>query len=113
MLICWPGMLSSVKRAATSETRWAPLVTTTYWTTTRMKNTTRPTTKLPPTAKEPTAPITSPAFASVRISRVAATLSDSRKSVAMSSSEGKVENSTGTRHVERQQQDHQREARSS
>ena len=47
MLICWPGMESSVKRAATSDTRWAPLVTTTYCTTTRMKNTTRPTTKLP------------------------------------------------------------------
>ncbi len=30
MLICWPGILSSVKRAATSDTRWAPLVTTTY-----------------------------------------------------------------------------------
>ncbi|EDT37165.1 hypothetical protein BamMEX5DRAFT_7057 [Burkholderia ambifaria MEX-5] len=42
MLICWPGIASSTKRAATSDTRWAPLVTTTYWTTTRMKNTISP-----------------------------------------------------------------------
>jgi hypothetical protein len=42
--ICLPGMLSRVKRAATSATRWAPLVTTTYCTTIRMRNTIRPTT---------------------------------------------------------------------
>ena len=42
MLICCPGMLSRVKRAATSETRCAPLVTTTYWTTIRMRKTIRP-----------------------------------------------------------------------
>ena len=42
MLICWPGMLSSVKRAATSETRCAPLVTTTYCTTIRIRKTIRP-----------------------------------------------------------------------
>ena len=95
MLICWPGMESSTNRAATSDTRWAPEVTTTYWTTTRMKKTTRPTTKLPCTANVPIAAITSPALASVRISRVAATFSDSRKRVATSSSDGKVENSTG------------------
>jgi hypothetical protein len=78
MDICWPGTESSTKRAATSETRCAPEVTTTYWTTTRMKNTTRPMTKLPWTAKAPMASITSPAWASVRMSRVAATLSASR-----------------------------------
>ena len=42
MLICLPGMLSSVKRAATSATRCAPLVTTTYCTTISMMNTIRP-----------------------------------------------------------------------
>ena len=47
MLICWPGTESRTKRAATSETLWAPDVTTTYWTTTRMKKTTKPMTKLP------------------------------------------------------------------
>ena len=107
MLICWPGIESSTKRAATSETRCAPEVTTTYWTTTRMKKTTRPMTKLPCTAKAPIESITSPAWASVRISRVAATLSDSRNRVATSSSEGKVENSTGLLHIEGQQQDRQ------
>ncbi len=60
-----------------------------------MKNTTSPITKLPCTAKPPIALITSPAWASVRISRVAATFSDSRNRVATSSSDGKVENSTG------------------
>jgi hypothetical protein len=43
MLICLPGIESSVKRAATSATRCAPEVTTTYCTTTRMMKTTTPT----------------------------------------------------------------------
>ena len=42
-------MASRVKRAATSATRPAPLVMTTNWITTRIRNTTRPTTTLPPT----------------------------------------------------------------
>jgi hypothetical protein len=41
------------------------------------------------------APITLPALASERISRVAAMLSASRNRVAIRSSDGKVENSTG------------------
>ena len=44
MLICLPGMLSSVKRADTSATRCAPLVTTTYCTTIRIRKTMKPTT---------------------------------------------------------------------
>ena len=53
--ICLPGIASSVKRAATSATRPAPLVITTNWMTTRIMNTTRPTTTLPPTTKLPKA----------------------------------------------------------
>ena len=39
----WTIGLSRVKRAATSATRCAPLVTTTYCTTTRIRKTTAPT----------------------------------------------------------------------
>ncbi len=78
MLICCPGIESSVNLAATSDTRCAPLVTTTYCTTTRIENTTNPITKLPCTAKAPIELMTSPASAPVRIKRVAATFSDRR-----------------------------------
>lgn len=57
--------------------------------------TTSPTTKLPCTAKLPMELITAPASAPVRIRRVAATLSERRKSVAIKSNDGKVEKSTG------------------
>ena len=43
MAICLPGMASSVKRAATSATRPAPLVMTTKLMITRMAKTTMPT----------------------------------------------------------------------
>ena len=42
--ICLPGIASSVKRAATSATRPAPLVMTMNWMTKRMRKMTRPTT---------------------------------------------------------------------
>ncbi len=42
MLICLPGMESSVKRAATSATRCAPFVTTTNCTMMSTMNTMRP-----------------------------------------------------------------------
>ena len=59
-----------------------------------------PTTKLPPTTNWPNAMITCPAaptpsWPCMRISRVEATLSDSRSSVSTSSSDGNTENSTG------------------
>ena len=51
MAICLPGIPSRVNRAATSATRPAPLVITTNWITTMMRNTTRPTTTEPPITK--------------------------------------------------------------
>ena len=51
MAICLPGMASRVKRAPTSATRPAPLVTTTNWMTTRIEKTMIPTTSEPPMTK--------------------------------------------------------------
>ena len=97
MLICLPGMASRVNRAATSLTRPAPLVMTTYWITTRIRKTTMPTTVLPPTTTLPKALMTSPAWALRRMSRAAETLSPSRKRVAIRSSDGNELNSSGSR----------------
>src|SRR5271170_4432352 len=74
MAICLPGMASSVKRAPTSATRPAPLVTTTNWITTRIRKITRPTTTLPLTTNCPKAFTTLPASPVVRIRRVTDTL---------------------------------------
>ena len=90
MAICLPGMASRVKRAPTSATREAPLVTTTNWMTTRIRNTTSPTTTEPPTTNEPNDWITPPAEPVVRISRVDDTLRARRNRVAISSSDGKA-----------------------
>ena len=97
MLICLPGMASRVNRAATSLTRPAPLVMTTYWITTRIRKTTMPTIVLPPTTTLPKALMTSPAWALRRTSRAAETLSPRRKSVAIRSSGGNELNSSGSR----------------
>lgn len=98
--ICLPGIESRVKRAATSEMRSAPLVITTKFTITRIRKMIAPTMKSPPIANRPNAAITAPAACSpcppwVRISRVEATLSDSRNSVTNSSSAGNDEKSVG------------------
>ncbi len=53
MLICLPGMASSVKRAATSEMRSMPLVMTMNWMTMMMRKMMRPTTICPPTTNWP------------------------------------------------------------
>ncbi len=93
-------MASSVKRAVTSETRPAPLVTTTKLMMTRMVKTTRPIAKLPPRTNSPKASMTWPA-ASVpspprsRITRVEATFNASRNKVASSKTVGKAAKSTG------------------
>ena len=98
--ICLPGMASRWKRAATSAMRPEPLVMTTKFTITRIVKTMMPMTKLPPITKLPKAWITWPA-ASVpscpraRMSRVEARLSASRSMVAISSTVGKAENSSG------------------
>jgi hypothetical protein len=98
--ICLPGMASRVKRAATSAIRPEPLVITTKFTITRIENTMMPMTKLPPITKWPKAWITWPA-ASVpscplaRIRRVDARFRASRNMVAISSTVGKEENSSG------------------
>jgi len=55
---------------------------------------------LPPTTKEPKESMTAPACAWSRISRVAEMFSASRKSVAMSRSDGKTENSSGSGDVD-------------
>src|SRR5579883_1001105 len=96
MLICLPGMASSVKRAATSATRPAPLVMTTNWITISTRNITRPMTMLPPTTNWPKDCMTSPAKPCIRIRRVAATLMPRRNSVSTSSNDGKTENCNGS-----------------
>ena len=100
MAICLPGMASSVKRAATSATRPAPLVITTKLMMTRIAKTTIPTAKLPPTRKCPKASITcpaepGPACPSSKTTRVDATLSDKRSNVVISKTVGKTEKSSG------------------
>ncbi len=98
--ICLPGMASRWKRAATSAMRPEPLVMTTKFTITRIVKTMMPMTKLPPITKLPKAWITWPA-ASVpscpraRMRRVEARLSANRSMVAIRSTVGKAENSSG------------------
>ncbi len=105
MAICLPGMASRVKRAATSLMRVAPLVTTTNCTITRMMKMTTPTNSESPATKSPKARMTCPATwaassgvdaSAVRMSRVLATLSTRRKSVAASSRLGKTLKSRGS-----------------
>ncbi len=88
--ICLPGSASSVKRAATSATRSAPLEITMNCTSVRITKITAPTTRLPATTNPPKAWITSPALALSRMRRVADTSSATRNSVVSSSSVGKV-----------------------
>ena len=61
MAICLPGIASKVKRAPTSATRSAPLVTTTNWMMIRIRKMTRPTMIEPPMTKWPNASTTEPA----------------------------------------------------
>ena len=96
MAICLPGMASKVKRAATSDTRSAPLVMTISWTSTMMKKITKPTTTLPPVTSWPKFLMTTPGSPVVRIIRVLDTFIPSRNRVVMSSREGKMENSSAS-----------------
>ncbi len=104
--ICLPGMASKVNRAATSLIRPPPLVMTTKLMMKMMMKMMIPTGSDPPATKSLNAITTSPASwiaslgslarsPAVRISRVVATFSTSRKRVSDSSSEGKTENSSG------------------
>ncbi len=100
MASCLPGMLSRLKRAATSAMRPEPLVMTTKFTTTRMVKTMPPMMKLPPMTKLPKAAMTCPAAVGpscpwLKMSRVEARLSARRSIVAMRSVVGKAENSSG------------------
>ena len=61
--ICLPGRASRVKRAATSDTRSAPLATTISWRRVMIRKITSPTTRFPFTTKLPKAWMTSPASA--------------------------------------------------
>ena len=99
--ICLPGMASSVNRAATSAMRPEPLVMTTKFTMIRIAKTMTPMTKLPPMTKWPNASMTWPAAAvpswpRARMSRVEARFSARRSIVAMRSTVGKDENSSGS-----------------
>ncbi len=98
--ICLPGMASRLNRAATSAMRPDPLVITMKFTTRRMANRMSPITTSPPIRKPPNAATTRPAALApslpcARISRVVATLRDSRNSVVNSSSVGKLVKSRG------------------
>ena len=87
MAICFPGIASRVKRAATSEIRVAPLLTTINCTITRMRKMMTPTKSESPATKLPNAAMTCPATciassgedaSAVSTSRVEAMLSTSR-----------------------------------
>jgi len=95
MLICLPGMASSVNRADTSATRPAPLVMTMKLMMVRMMKMTTPTMKLPCTTNCPNAVMRLPASPWVRMARVVAMLSPSRKSVTKRSRVGKTLKSVG------------------
>src|SRR3984893_3616680 len=93
-------MASRLNRAATSAMRPEPLVITTKLTIARMVNTMMPITKLPLITKLPNAWMTCPAAAvpscpCARIRRVEARLSARRSMVAISSTVGNAENSSG------------------
>ena len=93
-------MLSRLKRAATSAMRPEPLVMTTKFTTTRIEKTMTPMMKLPLITKLPKAAMTwpaafTPSWPCARMMRVEARLSARRSIVAISSTVGKVENSSG------------------
>ena len=97
MAICFPGMASSVKRAATSETRSAPLVITINCTSTMIKKIKIPMTIFPWVISVPKDLITIPASPpSRRIRRVEDTLRPRRNRVVISSREGKIENSSAS-----------------
>ncbi len=100
--ICLPGMASRVKRAPTSAIRPAPLVMTMKLMIVRMMKTMIPTAKFPPTRKWPKASITLPAASGPvcpcsSTTRVEATFSDRRSSVANSSTAGNAAKSSGLR----------------
>src|SRR5579884_210950 len=96
MAICFPGIASRVKRAATSAMRLAPVLITTNWTIMRMRNITKPTTGFPAMTTAPKAPARAPAAPSSRMSRARATLMARRTTAPSSSRVGKTENSSGS-----------------
>ena len=93
-------MASSVKRAPTSAIRVAPLVMTMKLTVIRIRKTIRPITKSPDMTRLEKPAITPPAAVGPslpweRITRVVAMFSDRRIIVAISSTVGKDEKSSG------------------
>jgi len=92
MLICLPGIASSVKRAPTSATRSEPFAMTMNCTVAMIRNTTSPTTRLPPTTSSPKLSIMWPASAFSKIDLVEAMLSDRRNKVVNNSRDGKADN---------------------
>ena len=97
MAICLPGIASSVKRAATSATRSAPLVITINCTRTMIRKMITPRIMFPCVIRLPNARITEPALPPLpRICRVVDTFKPSRNRVVISSSEGNMENSSAS-----------------
>ena len=90
MLICFPGIPSKEKRAATSATRSEPLVITKNCTIVTIEKTTKPTTKFSPMTNSPNEVIISPASASNNINRLVLIESASRKRVVINNNAGKV-----------------------
>ena len=91
--ICFPGIASNVKRADTSDTRPAPLVTTIIWIMKMMIKMTAPTIILFPATKFANVSITLPASPSVRTNRVDEIFNPNLNIVVSNRSVGKVENS--------------------
>ena len=100
MAICFPGIASRVKRAATSDTRSAPFVITINCISTMIRKMIIPTTTFPPRMKSPKAAMTFPETPLLpRMFLVVETLIPRRNRVVISSSDGKIENSSGSRIV--------------
>ena len=97
MAICLPGMASRVNRAATSETRSAPLVTTIICTSTIIRKMMKPRTIFPWVIMLPKDWMTAPALPLLpRICRVVEIFSPNRNRVVISSRDGKMEKSSAS-----------------
>src|SRR5699024_10722560 len=92
ILICLPGIASSVKRAETSDTRSAPFVITINCIITKMIKTTKPTNGLSSITKEPNESTTTHAYTLDKNNLVVKTFKQRRNKVSNNNKEGKIEN---------------------
>ena len=91
MLICFPGIPSREKRAATSATLSDPFVITMNCTTVTIEKITKPTARLSPMTNWPNVVIILPASASTKISRLVLIDKARRNNVVINKTEGNVE----------------------